>query len=773
MLTRHRITNISACVAGLTLSALAGCDGNHVTATATVTAAATRPPPPPTDQELLHDFAARHPERAARLLAAPSSQVIDTHDGNYIVPHTRRDGTVEKLITQNVEWRDASVAGTLRNYPTLENQSRLYGILYAHAPTVCLQGLPPPTALRTPTATQLRAYNKQITSCVGQQPLPGPHMSRRRGVAPLIQTHVDNNGCNHQAQGLFNTASWQGKYYDTRIKWQGRRGTCQTMAVAAAMEQSIQAQLGRTVDLSEQWEYAMLKTVWKPDAGKDGGEPRDLLKPLASSDSMPFERLWLYNPSPYRISCNADNQCDTNDKGPLFRFSCVGAPDRCASETTDQAGGFIPESPGLTGYGVSDWAELGDLDDVEDLNAAVVTLHAHLGVVACFRTPWDYVNTDTYGGLGYGDDGTVGGHCNEVSDVVPASVLQWSGIDTTGSTSGIYFILKNSWDCGFGDGGYVAVDYTWLGDHLTSLYGFQPKREGLNQLPTLQITSPADGSDFVVGSGFPEAGVLFEAVADDYEDGDLGTKIVWTSDVDGTLGTGPTLRYNFLTVGTRTISATVSDLDGASAQATVKITMHAPTLSAVITAPTAAQAAQLVVGETYRFAGNAITQEFEPVPCADLHWTSSVPADGSGTGCEVTFTFASAGARVIGLIAKQAGSIDSPPAKLNVTVNPPAANAPPTVSIVAPGSSVAGNGPVHLVSSVISVDPILSYKWEVASDNPGALWTTIATTASADWTDTASFHECGGRAMQLRLTATNKHGASSTVSKVYLMWPSC
>ncbi|MEH6591124.1 MAG: S8 family serine peptidase [Halioglobus sp.] len=76
--------------------------------------------------------------------------------------------------------------------------------------------------------------------------------------------------------------------------------------------------------------------------------------------------------------------------------------------------------------------------------------------------------------------------------------------------------------------------------------------------PTVALSSPSDASQFLQSVTIPLA-----ATANDIEDGDLSTSIQWHSDLDGNIGTGTALNVS-LSAGVHTISATVTDSDGAT-----------------------------------------------------------------------------------------------------------------------------------------------------------------------------------------------------------------
>src|SRR6185295_1240998 len=72
--------------------------------------------------------------------------------------------------------------------------------------------------------------------------------------------------------------------------------------------------------------------------------------------------------------------------------------------------------------------------------------------------------------------------------------------------------------------------------------------------PVVTITAPADGT--VVGDVKP---VTFTATATDTIDGNVSSTLVWTSNRDGQIGTGPSFSTDSLTVGTHRITASAHD----------------------------------------------------------------------------------------------------------------------------------------------------------------------------------------------------------------------
>ena len=104
----------------------------------------------------------------------------------------------------------------------------------------------------------------------------------------------------------------------------------------------------------------------------------------------------------------------------------------------------------------------------------------------------------------------------------------------------------------------------WANDGSATVFS----RAAANSAPVVTIDAPADGAGFVAGET-----ISFSATASDDEDGDLSASLSWTSDLDGYLGSGPTLELATLSAGTHLISAAVSDAGGLSGSDAITITV--------------------------------------------------------------------------------------------------------------------------------------------------------------------------------------------------------
>ncbi|MEJ2759040.1 MAG: S8 family serine peptidase, partial [Anaerolineales bacterium] len=101
-------------------------------------------------------------------------------------------------------------------------------------------------------------------------------------------------------------------------------------------------------------------------------------------------------------------------------------------------------------------------------------------------------------------------------------------------------------------------------DALAYLGGGTPPT---NAAPSVSIDSPSNGATFNLGET-----VNFTGSASDAEDGPLSSSIIWTSSIDGSLGTGASVSFA-LSAGTHTITASVTDSGGKTATDSITVTV--------------------------------------------------------------------------------------------------------------------------------------------------------------------------------------------------------
>jgi hypothetical protein len=121
-------------------------------------------------------------------------------------------------------------------------------------------------------------------------------------------------------------------------------------------------------------------------------------------------------------------------------------------------------------------------------------------------------------------------------------------------------------------GAEIGID-AWF-RRIMYLDGYIPGDDGGigpgNTAPGPKITSPTDGASFAQGTP-----ITFIGTATDLEDGDLTASLVWTSSLDGQIGTSGSFSA-LLSAGTHTITATVTDSGGLSGSAAVTINVVQP-----------------------------------------------------------------------------------------------------------------------------------------------------------------------------------------------------
>jgi hypothetical protein len=139
-------------------------------------------------------------------------------------------------------------------------------------------------------------------------------------------------------------------------------------------------------------------------------------------------------------------------------------------------------------------------------------------------------------------------------------------VNATGNTNSTYFnrtnltISRIAWNC-------QACDNS-------SLCAYAPSNFTLNITsfpPQVNITSPANSSIFNQGADIP-----FKGQAYDEHDGNLtGTSLVWTSSIDGRIGTGTAISFATLTPGNHNITLNAKNSDGLSSSTTITVTVIA------------------------------------------------------------------------------------------------------------------------------------------------------------------------------------------------------
>jgi subtilisin family serine protease len=213
--------------------------------------------------------------------------------------------------------------------------------------------------------------------------------------------------------------------------------------------------------------------------------------------------------------------------------------------------------------------------------------------------------------------------------------------------------------------------------------------------PRIVIDAPADNSSFLYATD-----KTYKATVDDL-DSFTKPSVTWASSLDGTLGTGSEITTHFTSPGTRTITATATDEDGAKRTASIIVTGTNSNPSAQIISPN--NNATFYVNDPVPFSGEGLDGNGAfagPMPCGSLSWKSSKAGDPDPlfTGCEKNnVVFTTTGTRTITLTATDAhGGTGTDTVTVNIVVKPP--TGPPMVHISRPkeGAAFAASSKIRL-----------------------------------------------------------------------------
>jgi hypothetical protein len=208
------------------------------------------------------------------------------------------------------------------------------------------------------------------------------------------------------------------------------------------------------------------------------------------------------------------------------------------------------------------------------------------------------------------------------------------------------------------DGSYNTF-VGWLIDDLV-VTGESPCSD--NTPPTVTITAPHDLSTYTEGDS-----VTFTGTADDAEDGDLSASISWSSSLDGVFGNGGSVTTSALSVGTHTITASVTDSGALPGSDTITITIDPDNTPPTVTITAPPDLSTYTEGDSVTFTGTADDAEDGDLT-ASISWSSSL--DGVfGSGGSVTTSTLSVGTHTITASVTDSGALPGSDT-ITITINP-------------------------------------------------------------------------------------------------------
>lgn len=494
------------------------------------------------------------------------------------------------------------------------------------------------------------------------------------------------------------------------VKDQGRRNTCWSFAVAGALELRERVQADRTVDLSEQFLINKVRLTWFPNSLVESGGVLDVMnEAVRQGQVLPPESVWTYNPSlrrtaisefknlcdPYGLGPNKGSCSDSSHQSPMHctdgRFGTF-----CAYELIDYRGAGTTVSPARTL-----WTRGADfaLATYAELLAQGVPLLAEMQVHPGFanvRSDGDApgvvsdFSTTRVDAQGRTVSSSSGQHA-----VVLVGFLSNDQLAAVGQPSDVpgggYFIVRNSWGCGFGDAGYAYLPVAYAQQVFDAIT--QPVFDA-SRSSAWAAEQAAPG-----GSIPPTVAGLVNASADLRVERDLAALIsvshpvartvhmVIRSDVEGLLYDGPWITDRAVLGGTRvphTFTAKGRHLLGFTASYGGQSVRAGVAVDVVNTAPTLRLLAggDARQGEPYAIMAQAldINEGDAGGLCSRARWTVAPPDTlPDFSGCSQSVTFGEAGTRTVSVVTSDSEGLVAA-ALLSVNVLPPLANPYPRIN---------------------------------------------------------------------------------------------
>jgi C1A family cysteine protease len=589
------------------------------------------------------------------------------------------------------------------------------------------------------------------------------------------------------SSGIYKSYWYPLKKFVSPVKWQGRRGTCWAFAAIGAVESRERVQNDNAVDLSEQFLVHKYKRDWEPASLVDAGSSeRALNAAVDHNQSLVMENAWTYNLASrrpaeafdegvagtlrsYADACtNYNGWCsETAHESPVV-CATSGGVTVCGWESISPGGAAVPASRArqVWSNGAPFPGEPFRLNEYRALLAAgyalIGTFPIYEGIQAAPNdgvvSNYDRKKKDKNGNL---VDGSYGGHLALLVGFISNEDLSFAGIQSNVGGGG-YFVMRNSWGCGAGDGGYFYVPADYVSSIFSSLsvLDFDARRSARwsaeQQLPgstdPLSINPLGTTAvDLRVPTDLAKKFEVKHAVAN-------YVRLIVRSDVDGLLYDGQwlvnappngglfanSLPVNFQTPGARTLTIIASyGSQVASTSKTVTVTNSAPKISFNFTGDPQQ-------GEP--FLVRAILSDInEPDPsalCAATQWSVDAPdAIVSGEGCSRTLRFGAAGSRSLTVRTHDREGLEA--ARIAVfTVAPPPVNPYPRITdaglfarrsdffgCTLPRVDTGATIDLRERGCVLAGDPPTRYFGQIAVENPDA------ESLSYDWTYSAYLFE--------------------------------
>ncbi len=452
-----------------------------------------RPPLTADEVRLAESLLSRRSALVAALRKPVTGEVTPTGDGNYFFyddPGARPpNGLGAPVVAPRTMTlgRFASYRGAIRDAQrrlTIDNRiAALQGLKEIGSLPLDFT-LPSPAALRELGSDRLDSLIKQIVASQPDippppvdPPLPPIHQMKDEIGAVAGSPETDAR-CGFPTIPWFAHAKIPLKVDVSLMRAQGNRGTCVAFAMMGAAEARYHAKHGDWINLSEQSFYARAKHVWTDQDYGDGLDEGMCLEhmlddhePWNPYDDRRFplipEADWQYNPSQSRTDVNGHYHHSCEGYSPLE----PQALDTDCSNTTHQrelySDGTYADSERFDTKTMLKWYHALDPSDDDDRKLAQHYLRKHIPIVLGMDVTNRFKHPTPTGRVTVADDDpSVGGHAMMIVGYMNNDEL---GGTTIPGLGGGYWVIRNSWGCGYAQAGYALVEYEYVAQHGTSM----------------------------------------------------------------------------------------------------------------------------------------------------------------------------------------------------------------------------------------------------------------------------------------------------------------
>ena len=623
---------------------------------------------------------------------------------------------VETVVLYGLGTQIDNAAESARLAQSVDNALSDYTQTYALLPADLKTQAATPESLKGKPLDEVKAALAKLNELLGTMSNASLDGVRLETARIDIQPQAVNPGNGTDNDGVCAPTNYVSRYwfplknFVSPVKQQGKRGTCWAFTAIGVLESRERVQNNNPTNLSEQFLVNKVKQDWDSSDDVDGYWSEKALNTAVSKGQVfPSEAGWTYNPSLNRPDNSYTNSCkgekgdytgDCSDTAHQSNRVCTIVVFKfCSYQTVNYSG---------AGVGASGTIQVWKNGENFDLNRYRFLLSQGYELMASFpvyRGFMDDVKSDgvvsnysqtqfkVFESNGKKETreipGDYGGHAVQIVGFLSNDDLSQFG--NTPNIGGGYFIVKNSWGCKAGDGGYYYVP----ADYVSRLFGslstlnFDTRRSdawnreqaapGGKDAPKIDIKSnPArvdlrvvtDLAKFFKVSHPVAKGVTLNVTSD--KDGNLYNG-PWSTDTGALVG--PELKRSFASQGARTLTLVASY---GSSQSQASFGVNVVNTPPAITLQNAGEAHQ---GEAYDLTAliKDINEANATKLCANTNWSVDAPdALSSSTGCQVKVTFGSTGNRQVRVTTQDSEGVTAAQT-LNLNVLPPPENPYPRI----------------------------------------------------------------------------------------------